>query len=147
MLWTINDSLDLSLTLLKGEKVRHIALANPKTAPYGAAAVAVLRHHGLYEAVKDKLVFGESIAQTNQFITSGAAEAGFTALSVVLSPQMQGRGRWITPDPASYQPISQGMVVIRRDGKSNKNGIAFRDFVLSDRAKEILTKFGYFTNE
>ena len=147
VLWTLNDSLELSLTFLRGEHVRHIALANPKTAPYGVAAEAVLRHHGLYEAVKDKLVFGESIAQTNQFITSGAAEVGFSALSVVLSPQMRGRGRWITPDPASYEPISQGMVVIRRDGKVNKHGIAFRDFLLSDRGRQILAKFGYFTNE
>ena len=147
VLWTLNDTLDLSLSLLKENEIRHIAVANPKTAPYGRAAEEVLRHHGIYEAVKDKLVFGESIAQTNQFITSGAAEAGFTALSVVLSPQMQGRGQWITPDPASYQPISQGMVVIFRDGNSNKNGIAFRDFVFSDRAREILAKFGYITNE
>jgi len=147
VLWTLQDSLDLSLSALKREEIRHVALANPKTAPYGVAAEDVLRHHGLYEAVSEKLVFGESIAQTNQFITSGAAEAGFTALSVVLSPQMQGKGHWITPDPASYQPISQGLVVIRRDGESNKSGIAFRDFVFSEQAREILAKFGYITNE
>jgi len=147
VLWTLNDSLDLSLAALQREEVRHIALANPKTAPYGVAAVDVLRHYGMYEALKDKLVFGESIAQTNQFIISGAAQAGFTALSVVLSPQMKGKGQWINPDPASYEPIAQGMVVIRREGVSNKSGMAFRDFVVSDRAKEILAQFGYFTNE
>ena len=147
VLWTLEDSLELSLTALKSEEVRHIALANPKTAPYGVAAQDVLWHYGLYDAVKEKLVFGESIAQTNQFITSGAAEAGFTALSVVLSPQMQGKGQWITPDPAAYQPIAQGMVVVRREGRSTENGMAFRDFVFSDRAREILAKFGYFTNE
>jgi molybdate transport system substrate-binding protein len=147
VLWTLEDSLELSLTALKNEEVRHIALANPKTAPYGVAAEDVLRHYGLYDAVKEKLVFGESIAQTNQFITSGAAEAGFTALSVVLSPQMQGKGRWITPDPAAYQPIAQGMVVVRREGENTENGMAFRDFVFSVRAREILAKFGYFTNE
>jgi molybdate transport system substrate-binding protein len=147
VLWTLNDSLDLSLTLLKAEQIRHIALANPKTAPYGVAAEDVLRHYGLYEEVKHKLVFGESIAQTNQFITSGAAEVGFTALSVVLGPQMQGRGQWITPDPASYQPISQGLVVIRKGRGGNTGGIAFRDFLFSARAREILAKFGYTTNE
>jgi molybdate transport system substrate-binding protein len=147
VLWTLNDSLDLSLAALQREEVRHIALANPKTAPYGVAAVDVLRHYGMYEALKDRLVYGESIAQTNQFIISGAAQAGFTALSVVLSPQMKGKGQWISPDPASYEPIAQGMVVIRGEGDSNKGGMAFRDFVFSDRAKEILAKFGYFTNE
>ncbi|MEJ2584191.1 MAG: molybdate ABC transporter substrate-binding protein [Robiginitalea sp.] len=147
VLWTLNDSLDLSLTLLKAEQIRHIALANPKTAPYGVAAEDVLRHYGLYEEVKHKLVFGESIAQTNQFITSGAAEVGFTALSVVLGPQMQVQGRWITPDPASYQPISQGLVVIRKGRGGNTGGIAFRDFLFSARAREILAKFGYTTNE
>lgn len=147
VLWTINDSISLSLTTLKGEEVGHIALANPKTAPYGVAAEEVLKHYGMYEAVKDKLVFGESIAQTNQFITSGAAEVGFTALSVVLSPLMEGRGQWISPDPASYRPIVQGLVVIHRDGGGNTHGIAFRDFVFSERAKEILIKYGYSTDE
>ena len=147
VLWTLEDSLDLSLTLLKAKEISHIALANPKTAPYGVAAEDVLRHYGMYEDLKGKLVFGESIAQTNQFITSGAAEAGFTALSVVMSPQMQGRGQWVIPDPASYEPISQGMVVIRREGGNTKSGVAFRDFVFSDRAREILSEFGYLTNE
>ena len=147
VLWTLEDNLELSLSSLKREEVGHIALANPKTAPYGVAAEDVLRHYGMYEDLKDKLVFGESIAQTNQFIISGAAEAGFTALSVVRSPQMQGRGQWLIPDPASYEPISQGMVVIRREGGNTKSGIAFRNFVLAERAKEILAKFGYFTNE
>ena len=147
VLWTLNDTINLSLTALKGAAVRHIALANPKTAPYGIAAEQVLKNYGLYEVVKEKLVFGESIAQTNQFITSGAAEVGFTALSVVLSPQMEGRGQWISPDPASYRPISQGLVVIRKDPGSNKSGVAFRDFVFSDRAREILAKYGYSTDE
>ncbi len=147
VLWTLNDSLNLSMTALKSEEVAHIALANPRTAPYGVAAEDVLKQYGIYEEVRDKLVFGESIAQTNQFITSGAAEAGFTALSVVLSPQMKGRGQWIAPDPASYRPISQGMVVIRRDEGSNIQGLAFRDFVFSERAKEILIQYGYSTDE
>jgi molybdate transport system substrate-binding protein len=147
VLWTLSDSLHLSMTALKGEDVGHIALANPKTAPYGVAAEEVLKHYGIYESVRDKLVFGESIAQTNQFITSGAAEVGFTAMSVVLSPKMAGRGRWISPDPASYRPISQGLVVIRRDAGSNTGGLAFRDFLFSDRAREILNRYGYFTDE
>lgn len=147
VLWTLNDSPGLSLSALRGEEVRHIAMANPKTAPYGIAAEEVLRHYGLYEAVREKLVFGESIAQTNQFIMSGAAEAGFTALSVVLSPQMEGKGQWISPDPASYRPISQGLVVIRRDKGSNTAGMAFRDFVFSGRAREILAEYGYSAHE
>ncbi len=147
VLWTLNESLDLSMSLLKADEIRYIALANPKTAPYGVAAESVLGHYGVYEAVRHKLVFGESIAQTNQFITSGAADAGFTALSVVMSPQMTGKGQWIAPDPASYEPISQGMVVLRREGGSDQSGMAFRDFVFSKRGREILTKFGYLTDE
>ena len=147
VLWTLNDSLDLSLTLLRAPEIRHIALANPKTAPYGEAAREVLQHYGIYEQVKDKLVFGESIAQTNQFITSGAAEVGFTALSVVLSPRMEGRGQWISPDPASYRPISQGLVVVDQGSGPNTNALAFRDFVFSPVATGILAKFGYSTDE
>lgn len=147
VLWSISDSLDLSLSALKAPAVKHIALANPKTAPYGRAAVEVLRHYGIYDAVADKLVFGESIAQTNQFIISGAAEAGFTALSVVSSKEMTGRGRWISPDPASYDPISQGVVVLRGNSGVHPDAKAFRDFLFSAPGREILSKFGYYTDE
>ena len=92
VLWSLQDSLELSLQALKSPNVRHVALANPETAPYGKAALEVLQYHGIYEEVREKLVFGESIAQTNQFIISKAAEAGFTAMSVVLAMWISASG-------------------------------------------------------
>ena len=74
VLYTLSDSLEPSLEKLSDPGVRHIALANPETAPYGAAALEALRHYGIYEVVQPKLVYGESIAQTNQFIVSVAQQ-------------------------------------------------------------------------
>ncbi|MEZ4985153.1 MAG: molybdate ABC transporter substrate-binding protein [Saprospiraceae bacterium] len=92
VLWTTRQDITPALSQLTDNKIRNIAMANPKIAPYGEAAVAVLQKNGLYKKVEDKLVFGESIAQTNHFITTGAADVGFTALSVVKSPEAAGKG-------------------------------------------------------
>ncbi|MDW7693470.1 molybdate ABC transporter substrate-binding protein [Flammeovirgaceae bacterium SG7u.111] len=132
-----------SIENLSDEKVKHIALANPKTAPYGSAAEAVLMHFSLLEKVKDKLVFGESIAQTNQFISTGAAEMGFTAKSVVVSPQILGKGKWIAIDPSLYPPIAQGIVLLKNGKASKEQAQKFYDFLFSAKGKEILNKFGY----
>ena len=96
-----------SLSLLPEESISHVALANPELAPYGRAAKEILVHKGLYEEISDKLVYGESITQTNQFIRTGAAEIGFTALSVVLSEQIQGTGQWLLLPQSTYSPIAQ----------------------------------------
>ena len=91
VIWSVSDDLQPSLQELTTGSVRHIAVANPDIAPYGATAVELLEKHGIYHEVKDKLVFGESISQTNQFILSGAAEIGFTAKSVVVSGPARGK--------------------------------------------------------
>jgi len=147
VLWTLQEYPELDIQTLQSDQVRHVALANPSTAPYGRAAVEVLEHYGLYEQVEDKLVFGESIAQTNQFILSRAAEIGFTALSVVRASELSGPGRWVELDSAAYQPIAQGVVVIGKSGEANDDAIAFRDFLFSEEGRKILTKFGYAPNE
>ena len=124
-----------------------MALANPTTAPYGRAAVEVLKHYGVYESLEDKYVFGESIAQTNQFIISRAADVGFTALSVVRATGIPDSGRWKELDPDTYQPIAQGVVIIDQDHGNPENALAFRDFLFSETGRGILTKFGYAVDE
>jgi molybdate transport system substrate-binding protein len=143
VLWTVDEQLVPDLELLEETRVRHIALANPNTAPYGAAAQQVLEATGLAEKVREKLVYGESIAQTNQFVISAAAEFGFTALAVVLSPAMLNQGNWAVIDPALYEPIAQGAVVLNNRPEMREAARRFRDFLQSPQAKLILQDYGY----
>lgn len=148
VLWTTVKNIHFNnfencISLLASDTVRHIALANPKTAPYGEAAIEVLNHYKLFGKVEHKLVFGESIAQTNQFITTQAAEVGFTAKSVVLSPKMSGQGRWAAIDSDIYTPIAQGVVVLKQAKNRLPNAKKFYNYLFSEKAKEILNNFGY----
>ncbi len=130
-----------SFSILMNDAIEHIAIANPKTAPYGEAAVSVLKKMGVYEKIEHKLVYGESISQTNQFILSRAADIGFTAKSVVLSPKIKGEGDWISIDD-NYTPIAQGIVLLKNSEKKQQSE-QFYTFIFSDQAKNILKKFGY----
>ncbi|MCM4174036.1 molybdate ABC transporter substrate-binding protein [Arenibacter sp. TNZ] len=147
VLWSMAENTPVTINDLSNSLIEHIALANPKTAPYGLAAVEVLTHYGLYETLAPKLVFGESIGQTDQFIVSKAAQIGFTALSSVLSPEMRGRGRWTLIDPSLYTNIDQGVVLVNRDGDNNPEAQIFYDFLFTQEAKEILKEFGYLMDE
>jgi molybdate transport system substrate-binding protein len=147
VLWTTQPEIEPDVKVLGSHEIRYIALANPNTAPYGAAALEVLQHHNLDVALKEKLVFGESIGQVNQFISSGSAEIGFTALSVVSAPRFEGMGRWKALDTALYSPIEQGVVVIRKEDSTQQDALLFRDFLSSDQAKQILVKYGYAIDE
>ena len=142
VLWSIKKGVNPSIDLLTDEKIKHIAIANPKTAPYGQAAVDALNHFDLLEKVEKKLVYGESISQTNQFIISGSAQIGFTAKSVVLSPKITGTGQWAPIDEKSYTPIAQGVVILKKDIPS-ENAEKFYSFLFSDHSKKILENFGY----
>lgn len=147
VLWTLNAKAKPAIENLKNEEIRHIALANPKTAPYGRAAIEVLNFYQQFNSLKNKLVYGESISQTNQFILSNVADIGFTAMSVVHSPELKEKGNWIMIDTNSYKPIEQGIVIINRENGKNKDSKAFYDFVFSKEAREILLKYGYSINE
>ena len=146
ILWTMKDDIDPTLNLLETSKITHIATANPKTAPYGIATEEVLNHYNLLEKVKTKLVYGESISQTNQFITSKAAEIGFTSKSVVLSPAVIGKGKWVEIDAAAYTPIAQGVTLLKNSTKNSEQAQKFYNFLFSKKGKNILTKFGYSVN-
>ncbi len=147
VLWSMAEINDSLVRVLTKNSVEHIALANPKTAPYGTAAIEFLKHQGVYEQIKAKLVFGESISQVNQFISSQAAEVGFTAKAVVLSPEMTGQGNWVEVDTSTYAPIKQGIVVIEQDSKKTILALQFSEFIFSDEAKKILMKYGYSVDE
>jgi len=146
VVWTLNDKIkliDIPNKLLD-RKAKKIAIANPRTAPYGVAAVQTLKHFGIYDKVKDKLVYGESISQTNQFIVSRTAEIGFTAKSVVMSPNMKGKGNWKEVDSSAYEPIKQGCVILKYGNDNHrKESQAFYNFMFSKEGQKILKKYGY----
>lgn len=130
--------------VLKSPDIKKIAIANPKTAPYGVAAVEALKNAKLYEKLKEKFVYGESISQTITYATT-AADIGIIAKSSLYSPQMahfKEAIHWSDVDETLYTPIDQGMVILKR-GEDNAEVKAFYDFMLSQKAKEILKSFGY----
>ncbi|QDH80296.1 molybdate ABC transporter substrate-binding protein [Echinicola soli] len=143
VLWTLDENLIPSLDMLSDPAIKHIAVANPKTAPYGLAAMETLKTNDLYEALKDKLIFGESISQTNQYILSKAANIGFTSLSVVKSPGMIEKGKWTLLDENHYAPIEQGVVLIDRKESEKPGSILFYEYLFTEEARQILKEFGY----
>ena len=147
VLWTTEASLNPSMEVLQTDSVRHIALANPMTAPYGKAAMEALDFYGLKASLKDKLVFGESVGQTNQFISSGAADIGFTSEAVVLSREMKNKGRWIPIYKTAYAPMPQGVVIINGKMSKKQGAQDFYEYLFSKEGKDILQKFGYSVDE
>jgi len=146
VLWSNNPAVKPSanLSILTGANIKHIAVANAATAPYGAAAAFILKKYGLYDKLLQKLVTGESIAQVSQFIATQAAEIGFTAKAIVLSGEMQGKGMWVELNRNDYPPIKQAAVLLKYSGQHD--GVAakkFYDFLFSAKAKAIYKKFGY----
>ena len=146
VLWSLKEGVQPTkdLKVLLANNIKKIAVANPKTAPYGVAAEQILKYYNLYDKVKDKLVFGESIAQTNQFISSQSADIGFTAKSVVLAEEMKGKGRWIDVDLKTYSPIEQAAIILKHGAETNKAASEkFYNYLYSKTAKDILQSFGY----
>ena len=144
VLWTMQEVNDLSIGRLKNSEVQHVAIATPLTAPYGKAATEVLHYFNFYEEIKRKLVYGESISQVNQFILTESAEVGFTAKSVVLSPKLKGKGTWMELPTESYQPIEQGVIVVKKKETTQlENAKQFYQFLFSKKAKSILNQYGY----
>jgi molybdate transport system substrate-binding protein len=141
VLYSCKEDVKPSLDNLTNPAIKHIAISNPKTAPYGKAAKEVLINLGLFEQVEYKLVYGESISQTNQFIESKAAELGFTSLSTVLNRAKTGS--WSVVLDSLYTPIYQGIALIKQTEIQNKKSEQFRDFLFSNNGKNILKKHGY----
>src|SRR5256884_6151919 len=116
------------MNFLLDSSVKKISLANPEHAPYGRAAVAALRHFGLYERVSDRFVFGENVSQAAQFVESGNAQAGFVALSHAMAPGMREKGRyWIIPSDA-YPALQQSAVILSHSSKKAE-AAAFLQFI------------------
>lgn len=125
--------------VLKSGQFSKIAIADPRTAPYGVAAVEAMKRLGVYDALAPKLVQGTSITQAYQFIDTGAAELGFVALSQVAA--VKGGSRWIVP-AADHTPIDQQAVLLKT-GAGDPAAKAFMAFLKSPEARTIVRKYGY----
>lgn len=134
------------IELLKSLDIQKIAIANPLTAPYGKAAIDAMQKAGVYENVKSKLVYAESISQVVTYSIS-AADIGFIAKSSLFSDKMaqyKENVNWVAVDTKLYAPIEQGIVLLKI-AQGNAEYRAFYDFILSKKAKEIFKKYGYIT--
>lgn len=132
------------INLVTSKNIKRIALANPKTAPYGKAAMQALKNMHLYDKVKKKYIYGESIAQTVSY-TLSAADMGLIAKSSLYSPKMRHFKKdihWSDVKSSLYTPINQGIVILQR-ATHNKEVKAFYDFMLGQKAKTILKDYGY----
>lgn len=145
VLWIPKES---SLDITKGmdtlldPTIKKIALANPKHAPYGRAAVSAMEHFKIYDRAKDKFVFGENISQTAQFAQSGAADIGIIALSLALAPTLQRLGSyWLIPQEA-HPSINQGVVIIKAS-KNQDGGRKFLDLLQTPATKAVMKRYGF----
>lgn len=123
-------------------KALRIAIANPRHAPYGRAALEAMRHAGLLDRVRPRLVMGENVTQAAQFVHTGAAQVGIIALSLALTDKLKSTGTfWEIPD-SSYRPIEQGVLLLART-RHPEAAKAFADFVTGSEGREILTRYGF----
>ena len=142
VLWSPKKSIvDAQGKVLEEGAFRHLAIASPKLAPYGKAARQVLQDRGIWEALQNRMVRGENIGQTFQFVKSGNAELGFVALSQVKHPANAIEGSWWEVPQSLYTPIEQQAVLLRESDAAR----AFLAFVKSDASLEIIRGFGYAT--
>lgn len=128
--------------ILHRRNFKHLALANPKTAPYGKAGYTTLMRLNLWKSISPTLVQGENIGQTFQFVATGNAEVGFVALSQVMDPQLKIKGsQWIVPEHL-YNVINQDAVLLIR-GQSQPAARALLQFLKSDTARQLIQSYGY----
>ena len=144
VLWTTREGVDVTdiAAAVRSPLVRKLAVANVDTAPYGRAAEQSLKALGAWDDAKPKIVMGENISQTAQWVETGNADAGFVALSMVVSPRLKGRGRW-TEVPASLHEALEQCAVITARGSSNPAAARYVAFLHSQAARSILEAFGY----
>jgi molybdate transport system substrate-binding protein len=132
----------LGMQALLSPSVRRIAIANPRHAPYGRAAEAAMKSLGVYDQVKDRLVFGDSVMQTAQFVDSGGADIGIISGSLALAPPLRDKGRFWEVPVNSYPRREQGGVILSW-AQDRAAAEALRDFVLSEGGRAILRRHGF----
>ena len=123
-----------------GATVRKFAIANPEHAPYGRAAREALQSLGLWDWVQPRLVLGDNIAQATQFVSTGAAQAGITALSLVMAPELRGQGAFVALPPELHRPLRQRMVLL---AKAPAAAQTFYQYLQQAAARAVLAEYGF----
>jgi molybdate transport system substrate-binding protein len=147
VMWTTCDlTIPTQLQELAASEIRTICLPNPTHAPYGMAAVQALKSAGVWDslnATNNRIIYGESVADVNQKTMLCAVDLGITNKSVLFSPNANA-ANWVEIDSTLYSPIQQGIVTTKHGAESNSvNAQKFYDFVFSEKAQQILKKYGY----
>ncbi len=145
VMWATHESrIDVTkgFESLREPTVKKIAIANPKHAPYGRAAVAAMEYSKVYDQVKDKLVLGENISQAAQFIESGACDIGIIALSLAVAPAMKSKGTYWEIPVEAHPPLDQGAVILK-SSKQQESAIQFLAFIKGERGQEIMKRYGF----
>lgn len=143
VLWSASiDASKLTLASLAAPAIRRVAIANPRHAPYGKRAEEALRATGMWDTVKPKLVYGENIAYTAQFVQTGNAQVGIIALALALNPVLSRQGGyWLIPDTL-HEPLEQGFIVTAR-ARDNAAARRFADYMDSPTARTVMEKYGF----
>ncbi len=145
VLWVpAGSKLDVNtgLGVLTDPAIRKIAIANPEHAPYGRAAMAALRRAEIYDRIKDKIVLGENISQTAQFVQSGNADIGIIALSLALAPTLKDKGKYFEVPADDYPAIEQAAVLLKASKKKNL-AKKFVAFLKQPESIEIMQRYGF----
>ncbi|HNX95624.1 MAG TPA: molybdate ABC transporter substrate-binding protein [Holophaga sp.] len=143
VIWSATvDATKLTLASLADPKFARIAIANPKHAPYGKRAEEALRAVGLWDALQSRLVYGENIAQTAQFVQTGNAQVGLIALSLAVNPELAAKGGYAVVPEKLHQPLEQGFIITKR-AAGNASARAFAEYVASGAGRTILKRYGF----
>jgi molybdate transport system substrate-binding protein len=143
VLWSATlDASKMTLDSLLDAKITRVAIANPRHAPYGKRAEEALRSAGLWDKVEPKLVYGENIAHTAQFVQTGNAQVGIIALALAVNPELSSKGGyWLIPDNL-HEPLEQGFIITKR-AESNALAKRFADYMGGQAARAVMVKYGF----
>lgn len=143
VLWSASmDARKMTLASLTNAKIAHIAIANPKHAPYGKRAEEALQASGLLDKIGPKLVYGENIAHTAHFVQTGNAQVGIIALALAINPELARKGGyWLIPDNL-HEPLEQGFIITKR-AEGNALAKQFADHMDSKAARAVMTRYGF----
>ncbi len=143
VLWSsTHDASKMNLKDLDDPRLNNIAIANPAHAPYGKRAEEALRAVGLWDKLKEKLVFGENIAQTAQFVQTGAADIGVIALSLAKSPNLADKGGYALIPDKLHAPLEQAFVITKHGAKSAL-AKGFASYMSAKESRQIMIRYGF----